>query len=130
MSVIRAIFRLCTTNWKTLLGYALYGQLIMFIFGGMPNWNSTIVSSVLGIYIGLLVLINRNSTKKAISKKSPVGVLSSISERELNIASVGLGVICGSTVSLLDLPNYVTAFCIGFFVILGMSRKFIEEILP
>jgi hypothetical protein len=138
MHVLLAIGRLCLKNWKKLIPWALFGPLVIVLYGtgsgtgGSLNWGTFITSGVIfGAFIGMLIQVNESRGKKNQSLKMIDRDIRNLSERELHIAFSVLGALLGVLIArLLELTLVAYPICAALFVLLALSRNSIEKVLP
>ena len=146
MRVFSAVGRLCLKKWKKLGPYALYGLLIFVvlpagghIFGAVGNhrgeeshWSALVATAIIfGVFVGILDLVNESRGKKNQSLKSIDRDVRNLSERELHIAFSLIGSLIGVLVAgMFALPLLGYAISVAFFIMIGLSRKSLDKILP
>ena len=138
MHVFLAIGRLCLENWKKLIPWALYGPLVIVVYGAGSgtgeslNWGTLTTTGVIfGIFVGILIQVSASREKKNRSLKTTDRDVRGLSERELHIAFSVLGALFGIFIArLLALPLVGYPICATVFIMIGLSRKVIEKVFP
>jgi len=138
MHVLLTIGRLCLENWKKLIPWALYGPLLIVVYGAGSgtgeslNWGTLTATGVIfGIFVGILIQVSASRGKKNRSLKTTDRDVRNLSERDLHIAFIILGALFGVFIArLLMLPLVGYAICAAILISIGLSRRVIEKILP
>jgi hypothetical protein len=138
MHVFLAVGRLCLRNWKKVIAWALYGLLLPVLYGvgsGMPDAAGLaalfVVGATFGIFVGVLVQVNESRGKKNQSLKPIDRDVRNLSERELHIAFSIIGSLIGILVAgMFALPLLGYAISVALFIMIGLSRKSLDKILP